>query len=92
MGWTFTTPSLDAQFQRNGQPEQVHADGRHAAWKCEDCGHPVLFIYRAVRAGSSVRTPATCRSFGRPYHLEPPYRDDSGQFGSHLRASGMQIV
>jgi hypothetical protein len=91
MGWTFTTPEMDSHFERNDLPAQVHARGTNVAWKRDTCGHPILFVYRAGCLGSSEQCPSICRGCGQKYYLDPPFRDDRGISGSHLRASGMYI-
>lgn len=73
MGWTFTPNGVPVDFHRNGIKTPVHANGNNVAWKCEKCGHPVLFVYLRGRIGSSQIRPTECPACHATYYLEPQY-------------------
>jgi hypothetical protein len=71
MGWTLT----GVQFQHNGAPTRVHADGNNVAWVCPICGSPVLLVYQQGRIGSHPNRPSPCPGpgCGATYSLDPPF-------------------
>lgn len=71
MGWSFNGPEVEFQFE--GVPAQVHPDGNNVAWCCPDCGHPIIFVYRLGRSGSSANDATECRGCGSRFYLEPPF-------------------
>lgn len=60
MGWAF---SAQVPFQYRGQT-QVYVDGNNVAWKCQACGHPILFVYQNGRIGSDLQHPTRCPTCG----------------------------
>jgi len=90
MGWTFTAVS----FQRGGKTADVHADGNNVAWKCEECGWPVLFVYQLGRFGSSQSRATTCRGCKKTYYLSPEYgtQPEPAAGNPQAPANPMQIM
>src|SRR5687767_2019323 len=69
MGWTLK----DVEFEHDGTPATVHADGNNVAWICPSCRSPVLLVYRAGRIGSHPDRPSPCLGCGAAYSLKPPF-------------------
>jgi hypothetical protein len=71
MGWSFGGPEVEFEFE--GVPARVHPDGNNIAWCCPDCGHPLIFVYRIGRAGSSLDNPTQCIGCDSRFYIEPPF-------------------
>ena len=69
MGWSFSAP---VTFQYRG-PTRVHFNGNNVAWKCEACGHPILFVYQNGHIGSGPQSLTQCPGCQASYYLEPAY-------------------
>jgi len=89
MGWTLQ----GVQFQHQGVPTQMHADGNNAAWVCPKCKHPVLFVYQNGRSGSGPNSRTYCPGCPASYHLSPPFTRPEPPAGNPVQpAPIMQVI
>lgn len=56
--------------ETNGSPVAADAHGNNVAFKCVDCGGPVLAVLLPHQRGSSAQKPTTCRACDASYWVE----------------------
>jgi DNA-directed RNA polymerase subunit RPC12/RpoP len=54
----------------NGEQVQADAHGNNVAFKCLDCGGPVLAVMMKHQRGESESSPTACKSCGAKYWIE----------------------